>query len=185
MIEKFVKEQVSKVRQMATNMLARAVIDFVNTEAGKTATAKITVLDGEEQEEVELLQQYGHASCPPKGTEAVVVYLGGRRSNGLIIATDSGNYRFQLEEGESALYTQEGDKIHLKKGRIIEIETKTLKLKATDSVEFDTPKFSCTGSVADSLGTLGHLRDWANQHTHIGNLGAPTSPPTQPETGGE
>jgi phage gp45-like len=46
-----------------------------------------------------------------------------------------------------ALYTDEGDFIHFKRDRVIEVETMTLKVKAHTAVEFDTPLISTTGRI--------------------------------------
>ncbi|NHX34695.1 phage baseplate assembly protein V, partial [Escherichia coli] len=57
------------------------------------------------------------------GTEAIILPLGGRSSHGIVIATEHGAYRLAgLESGEVALYTDEGAKIVLKRGRIIDVE---------------------------------------------------------------
>lgn len=39
----------------------------------------------------------------------------------------------------------------------------------------DAPLLECSGDVKDSNGTLDELRQFYNEHKHIGNLGSPTS----------
>lgn len=66
----------------------------------------------------EYFQHYGYTSRPQPGAELIII----REGNQIIaIASDDRRYRLAIEEGEAALYTDEGDKIHLKRGRIIEI----------------------------------------------------------------
>jgi len=48
---------------------------------------------------------YGFAYCPPDGSEAVVLFVGGRRSTGLIIGTGHrGSRPTGLKPGEAMLY---------------------------------------------------------------------------------
>jgi len=49
--------------------------------------------------------EYGLAYCPPDGSEAVTIFLGGRRSSGVIIATGHKATRPKgLKPGEAMLY---------------------------------------------------------------------------------
>lgn len=51
------------------------------------------------------LGEYGLAYCPPDGSEAVVIFLGGKRSNGVIVATGHRASRPKdLKPGEVQLY---------------------------------------------------------------------------------
>jgi len=51
-----------------------------------------------------------------------VLPLGGRTSDGIMIATEHSSYRLQgLESGEVAIYTDEGASIVLKRNRIISV----------------------------------------------------------------
>ena len=78
----------------------------------------------------------------------MAAFIGGDRSHGVVIVVADRRFRLQgLKPGEVALYTDEGDRIHFKRGRILDIETLTLNIKATDSVNFDTPLISTTGRI--------------------------------------
>lgn len=71
---------------------------------------------------VERPQSYGMTSVPPVGAEGVMLALGGRGDHALVVVVDDRRYRLHgLESGEVALYTDEGDKIHLKRGGAIEV----------------------------------------------------------------
>jgi phage gp45-like len=51
------------------------------------------------------LSEYGLASCPPAGAEAIILFMGGRRSEGIIVATGHRDSRIKdLKPGEAALY---------------------------------------------------------------------------------
>jgi phage baseplate assembly protein V len=104
-------------------------------------------LAGETMQDNELFQHYGYTSNPPAGTMAVVVPVGGRTSHGIVIATEHSTYRLKaLRQGEVALYTDEGAKIVLKRGRIIEAECdvyrvncKVYEINAAEKSDFNTP----------------------------------------------
>jgi len=65
----------------------------------------------------ELFQQYGFSSGKA-GMEGVVLGMG---NVFYLIASDDRRYRVAREDGETVIYTDEGDKIHLKRGREIDI----------------------------------------------------------------
>lgn len=65
-------------------------------------------------------QQYGFASNPPLGTDAVMVFIGGDRSNGVIIATGNQQYRLKgLASGDAALYDSRGQSVWLTAAGIV------------------------------------------------------------------
>ncbi len=120
------------LRNRVANMIARAVVQLVN-DGAKLQALQIVVGSEETREGVERFQEYGFSSVPLAGAEAVVVFVGGRRDHGLVIAVDDRRYRLKdLEPGEVALYTDEGDYIHFKRGGIV-------KIKAGTKVTWDTP----------------------------------------------
>lgn len=123
-------------------------------------------LAGESLQDMELFQHYGFTSNPQPGTMAVVLPIGGKTSHGIVIATEHGSYRLKsLKPGEVALYTDEGAKVVLKRGRVIEtdcdvfrVNCKTWEVNCTDwtvncsswkvnasaSATFDTPTLMAT-----------------------------------------
>lgn len=111
------------LRPLATrlaNVVARAVVSLVD-DSKQVQEAQISVLDGETRE-VERFQNYGFTSVPLPGSEAVVVFVGGRRDHGLAIVVDDRRYRIKnLESGEVAVYTDEGDSIVIRRGGTIEL----------------------------------------------------------------
>lgn len=149
------------------NLLARGVVSLVNA-AGKMQGMQVKLLAGEVKDGMEHFEPYGFTSNPLAGAEALAAFFGGDRSHGVIIC--AGDRRFRLKNtapGEVALYTDEGDKLHFKRGRVIEIETLTLKVKAETAVEFDTPLISTTGKIVSQgdqvAGGISQI-----QHVHNG-----------------
>lgn len=81
----------------------------VVSDAGAQQIVQLTVgAGGPLQEVIDQLIRMGHygtAYCPPDGSEALAVFFGGQRSNGVIIATGDQATRLKgLLAGESALY---------------------------------------------------------------------------------
>lgn len=124
----------------------RAVLTRVNS-TGQIQTVQARALAGEQLQDNELFQHYGFTSTPLPGTMAVILPLGGNTSHGVIIATEHGSYRLVgLKPGEVALYTDEGAKIVLKRGRIIDVECDTYRVtcqnyevNAETKADFNTP----------------------------------------------
>lgn len=99
-------------------------------------------------QDAELMQHYGLTTNPPAGTMFVALPVGGKTSHSVVVATEHSSYRLvALAPGEVALYTDEGDKLVFKRGRIVELHTKVLRIHAEEAVEFDTPEIRSTGKL--------------------------------------
>lgn len=106
----------------------------------------------------EYLQHYGYTSRPLEGAEIIIIREGGHF---VAVASDDRRYRISLEAGEVALYTDEGDKIHLKRGRIIEItggekiiaSTKVAEITAAESATVTTPELTVVASTKVTMTT--------------------------------
>ncbi|ERE19933.1 phage baseplate assembly protein V [Pseudogulbenkiania ferrooxidans] len=129
----------------------RAVLTHVDSDGGVQAV-QADALAGERLQDAELFQHYGYTSNPPPGSMAMVLPLGGRTTHSVVIATEHGSYRLQsLQPGEVALYSDEGSKIVLKRGRIIAVECdtfqldcKTWQVNASEQASFSTPKLNAS-----------------------------------------
>lgn len=137
---------------------------------------------GETIDNREYFQHYGFTSRPQAGAEIIIIKEG---NHYIAVASDDRRYRIALEEGEVALYTDEGDKIHLKRDKTIEIVSGN-KLIATveNEVELTTKTANVTASVSctvnspsvllgGSHGTMRFIMDerlitWLLNHTHDG-----------------
>ena len=173
------------IRNRVRLMVARALISAATDDEGGLRL-ELDLGAGEFRDDLELVQQFGVSSRPLPGSQAVTLFLGGSRDSGVVVATKGmgPEMSISLKPGEVCLHTAEGDSIHLKNGRVVSITTGTLEITATTAVRIDSPTLEATGEVSDSIGKLSALRQHYNTHTHIGNLGAPTSPPDQQDTGG-
>ncbi|MDK3025585.1 phage baseplate assembly protein V [Cupriavidus taiwanensis] len=125
----------------------RGVLTLVNS-APAVQLVQGVGLAGEQLQDMELMQHYGFGSNPPAGSMIVVVPVGGNTSHGIIIATEHGQYRLKnLAPGEVALNTDEGDVIHLKRGRVIEVTTGVFRVNASEMVDLNTPKVRAAKEV--------------------------------------
>lgn len=136
------------------------------------------------------LAEFGFTSNPPNGSDVVVVFIGGDRSNGVAIATGHQASRpTGLLQGESMVYDLWGHYIHLTEAGIV-IEAKgqpvtindasTVTINASTEVVMNTPtlqvngNIKATGSVSDGVRTMAADRVIYNAHGHTPNS---TSPP--------
>lgn len=125
----------------------------------------------------EYFQHYGFTSRPLAGAEAVIINEG---NHFLMIASDDRRYRIALENGEVALYTDEGDKIHLKRDKTIEIVSGNklvatapeVNITAETKVTMTTPLLEVSGditaggNISDSVRSIVEDRAIYNEHIH-------------------
>lgn len=129
------------------NMVVRGVIKIVN-DATKVQQMQNTLLAGEVKDGLECYQWYGFTSVPLPGMETAVVFCGGDRSNGVIVAVGDRQFRLKnLQAGEVALYTDEGDYLKFGRDHNITMNTAKLNITATDSVNFTAPTINMSGNL--------------------------------------
>jgi phage baseplate assembly protein V len=132
------------LQRRVMNMTARGVIAESDDEPGMQRV-QVSLLHDEGKTAVERMQNYGFSSHAPGNSEVLVVFIGGGRDHGVIVATDDRASRFtDLAPGEAAIYTDEGDSIVLKRDNTIELTTKKLIIKAEDEVIVETKEVTVT-----------------------------------------
>lgn len=144
-------------------------------------TLQVKLTAGELKDGVEHFEPYGFTSNPLAGAEVLTLFLNGDRSHGVVVVAADRRYRIkELKSGEVAIYTDEGDKVHFKRGRVIDIETETLNIKATTAVNFDTPVINQTGKIVSTGDQVaGGISQITHIHTNVqagnGNSGPPAA----------
>lgn len=195
-IDSRIRRALGKVRQAF-----RGVGTQVNS-AGPVQLFQGEGLAGEQLQDNELMQHYGFTSRPPAGFMYVCLPIGGKTAHGIAVATEHASYRMKgLKSGEMAIYTDEGDSILLKRGRVIEVTTQTFRVNAGAAIELNAPTITGNASTGITLNTptvaasadvtaQGEIRDHGtktmsgmrgifNTHTHNENnaAGGPTNQP--------
>lgn len=86
----------------------------------------------------EYMQHYGFTSRPLAGAELIII---NEENHYIAIASEDRRYRLAIEAGEVALYTDEGDKIHLKRDRTIHVVSgNKLLAEVANDVEITTTR---------------------------------------------
>lgn len=162
-----VKKIIRPLQRRVMLMVGRVVLKSVS-EAMKV---QASILSEEVRDDMELVQHYGFSSRPKEGAEGVSIFVSGNRDHGLIIATKDKQYEIPLESGEVALWTDEGDAIHLKRGKIISV-------KAQSKLEIECPEVTISGKLTVTGEVQGNGKSLST-HTHgAGALVAPNGPVT-------
>lgn len=120
-------------------------------------------LAGEQAQAVEILQLFGLTSGTPADSDCIVLPLAGRTSASVIIATEHAACRLKVGPGEVRMYSQEGAYIHIKSGRVVEVECDELainvkngvrltagqgvEISAGGGIRLDTPQTTVTGNL--------------------------------------
>lgn len=169
-------------------MVARGTLAGVNA-ALKLQGLDIRLMADEAKAGVEHFEPYGFTAHPHVGAEVLAVFLGGLREHGIVVQVADRRYRIQgLEAGEVAIYSDEdrdgGHRVHLKRGRLVEVRCRRLVIRADEAVEIETPDMKVTGALTDMTGSgntraVHEMRDVYDTHTHTGDSGGTTSPPAQ------
>lgn len=137
-------------RNRILNLVGRAVISAIN-DSKSLQRLQLKVNADEVLDDVERVQEYGFASNPKIGAEAVVLFLGGDKSHGLVIATDDRRYRMKVSSGKVAIYDDEGQYVYIKTGGVIEAKANT-KVLATCPL-FETSGNAKVGGNLEVVGT--------------------------------
>lgn len=177
------------------NFLVRGTLSLVDT-ARKLQSLQVRLTAGEVKDGAEHFEPYGYTSHPLAGAEAVLGFVGGDRSHCLALVVTDRRYRpTDLKAGEVCLFTDEGDQIRFKRGRIIsvtagskvEVTAPEAVFNCSTSVTMNTPKLIVSGDIEaggqiqDANSTMQSMRDTYNSHNHPENDGGgPTDQPNQP-----
>lgn len=130
---------IGKLRTRVVNMVSRALLSRLD-DSRPMQSAQVDLGD-DETRTLERVQNYGFTSVPLDGAEAVVVFVGGRRDHGYAVAVDDRRYRLKdLQAGEVAVYTDQGDSIVFRRGG-------TLEVSAATKVVIDAPIVELTGNT--------------------------------------
>jgi phage baseplate assembly protein V len=161
----------SQLDRVRTRLLAGSAHVQLTTidDSGPVQVAQVRVVDTPQVlDNVPLPQLYGISTVaptlPPYFSDAMAVFIGGRRENAVIVATNNQQYRLQNQQpGETSLYTDEGDTVGLNRGNIINVKSKnqvnvngqnqvvvntaTNTVNASSQIQHNTPLVNVTGDL--------------------------------------
>lgn len=176
MSERLMARMLAPLARSVGNLLARGTVVLANS-AGKMQSLQVRLLSGEAKDGVEHFEPYGFTSAPLSGAEHVTFFFGGDRSHGVTVVVADRRYRLQgLQSGEVALHDDQGTRLVLKRGGIVEVV-------AAVKVRMVTPLLEVTGEIKDLCDgtgkTMSAMRSTYNSHTHPGDSGGTTGTPNQ------
>lgn len=149
-------------------MIGFALVRSINASGGIQLMQ--VKMGSEVLDKVPYVESYGFTAVPQDDAECLVASLGGNRNRPVVLAVGDRRYRLKgLAKGEVAMYTDEGDCIHIKRGGVISVSAST-------RVEIDSPTSTFSGNV-DITGNLAvagestaadHISDGVSgkSHTH-------------------
>jgi phage baseplate assembly protein V len=192
---------IERVARRVLLSLARALVTTVN-DSGGVQMMQVKLNPLETRDNTPRVAEFGLTSNPPVNSDAFVVFLGGDRSNGVVLGTVHQPSRPKnLASGETMIYSQDGKSIYLTASGGIVVDAKnqavtvnnatTVTINAATKVRMVTPLLECTGDIIDNAGSNGHtmaqMRSIYNTHTHpvvnvqTGSSTINTNAPSQPE----
>lgn len=115
------------------------------------------LLDG-----VRLMQQVGFSSDLPTDSQVVMVPIGGRATNMVIVASSDAPVTVTANEGETVIYDQFGHELRLGKDGI--------SIKGNLLVDGNVVS---TGQIRDTTGSMDEMRQTYNTHSHANDGASP------------
>ncbi|BCF88665.1 phage baseplate assembly protein domain-containing protein [Paraburkholderia largidicola] len=184
-------DYLTRTARRVLNGLARGIVQLV-ADAGDVQRMQVKFSPLETIDNIPRCAEYGFVSNPPDGSDAVVIFSGGDRSNGVVIGTGNATYRMkQLASGEVAIHDSRGQSVYLTESGIKVdgggnpvLFTNLTKLRVEAPIE-------STGDITDNVDTTGRSMSADRQiydgHSHdvpniqLGGSTRTSNPPNQPE----
>ena len=163
-------ESLNRLARRVLQMVGRGRIRFVD-DSGAVQRVQVQFNDLETIDEMLRVSEFGFASNPPPGTDAVALFIAGDRSGGLIIGTNNQQYRMvALGSGDAAIYDSRGQSVWLTDAGIVVNgaglplainNTPTVTVNASIEVELNTPLLNVTGNIKSggSIAAAGDITD--------------------------
>lgn len=149
-------EEIKKLWRRVQLVVGRGRIT-TSDDSGPVQQVQIQIGELETRDTTPRVAEYGFTSNPLPGCHGVVVFVGGDRSNGVILGTNDQKARLKnLKRGEVAIYDDQGQSVWLKRSGIeingaglpIKVfNTPTVRVEASTSVTLDTPLVHCTQNL--------------------------------------
>lgn len=146
------KESIDKLWRRMQLVVARGRITTVK-DSGAVQMAQVQIGALETRDNTPRVAEYGFTSNPLEGCHGVMIFVGGDRSNGVIIATNDQNARLKnLKRGEVAIYDDQGQSVYLTRAGIV-VNGAGLPLSIMNTASI---AMNATGAIALTSATLTH-----------------------------
>lgn len=108
-------------------------------DTGGVQMLQVQLSDREVRDNTPRVAEYGFASMPLPGCQALVVFVGGDRSNAAIVGTNDETHRMKnLQPGEVAIYDDQGQSVYItRSGIVIDGAGKTISITNAPHVTHD------------------------------------------------
>lgn len=159
-----------------SNIVSRGVVKRTDDTKG-IQEIQAECLSDEVRDGIENMQTFGFASHPDDGAECVVLFPGGSRDVGFVVAMGDRRYRVKLEKGEACVYDMTGSKMLLKKNGDIELTPSSGKLKINGDIEATGDVVAGTISLQNhthAAGSLSYVSSGGSPATVTGVTGGPS-----------
>ena len=162
------------------NALSPGTVSAVD-DSGPVQKHQINIAGRELHDGVPAVYIYGVSSNPPLGADALLVFLGGDRGSGVVVATNHQQVRHRgLVSGEVILHDNQGQSIYLSRSGIT-IQGAGLPVTIDAPLVHLTGSLHVDGDVTDhattETNTLANFRSIYDAHTHTDSRGGTTAPP--------
>ena len=164
MTDRTTARMLAPVARRLQNLLARGTVALSNAGA-KMQALQVRLLADETLDGIEHFEPYGFTSRPLAGAEVLTLSVDGDRSHTVVIVAADRRYRMQaFEEGEVALFDDQGQSVHLKRTGIVVKgaglpmlfeDTPSITFKASAFVRFETPVVQATQLLQPQQLTVG------------------------------
>jgi phage gp45-like len=148
--------------------MIRSTVNTSTARAGKILRMNVSGRIGETIDDREVFQQFGFQSCPPEGSESIILADG---SVYIHVATDDRRYRISLQGGEAAINNDQGDMVHIKNSGEIEV-------KASSKCIVNAPLVEVGNGTLEAVLNGETFAQLYNTHTQTGGFVVPVAPPT-------
>lgn len=179
--------------QHILSRLSRRILNFVAVgtiktvvDSGTSQACQVSINDFETIDSMPRPVQFGFTSNPPIGTQALLLFAGGDRSNGVIIGTNNLSDRMKnCDSGGAAMYSADGRYVYISSSGITinagglpvtVSDASELDVTATNSVTITSPTVKISGNllvggdITDTSGsnseTMAAMRTKYNEHDH-------------------
>jgi phage gp45-like len=114
-----IEAAIQRIIQRVQHVIGRGRVTTGN-DAGNVQLLQVKLGADEIRDNTPRLAEFGFTSMPPVGSDVVVVFIGGDRSNGAIIATGHQASRLKgLKPGEVAIFDDQGQSVFLTRTGIV------------------------------------------------------------------